>query len=858
MAVSIDKLIDRVDASGLLARAEVQAIVDGLAAGQKPEDGQQLARLLVKAKKLTAYQAQEIYVGRGASLVLGNYVVLDKLGQGGMGLVLKAEHRRMQRLVALKILSPDVTRNAEMIARFEREVKAAAKLRHPNIVAADDADEAKGVHFLVMEYVEGSDLSVTVRKTGTLPVAKAVTCILQAARGLEYAHQRGVVHRDIKPSNLLLATDGTVKVLDLGLARLESAGTDQDQLTGTGQIMGTIDYMSPEQALDTKNADARADIYSLGITLWYLLTGRVVFTGETMLAKLLAHRETAIPSLTAACPAAQPQLNHIFARMVAKSPDDRYQTMTEVIADLEALNTTETVPRTTSEPGEDTRLKAFLNSLDPPAARTPGPSVAVARRTKMSRTAAELQPTVIVNSNEADTDPQTQTSLDRRPRGGTRRAKDVAGKRGIATPRTQPKVRMIVNLLQHMGIVYGMGALFVISAAIIFFVQTNAGVIRVEINDPEIEVAIQGTDITFKQADQGKDIKLSPGEKTLLVERGDFRFETRQLILKRGETVTVHVELLAGQVQVRQGDNVLGRKDLPRSEPTSAPTAEVAKNVPIPTELVPPLAIAPFEAVQARKHQEAWAKYQGVAVEREIELPGGQKLMMVLIPPGEFLMGSPADEAERRDEEGPQHKVRITKAFYMGVTEVTQGEWFSVMKTQPWEGEALVKEGANYPATYVSWDDAVEYCEKLSVLEGKEYRLPTEAEWEYACRGGNSTSYTFGVDSAQLRNYGWFKENADDIGEQYAHEVGGKQSNPFGLYDMHGNVWEWCSDWLGPYSASAAVDPQGPSTGSGRVLRGGSWRSAAGSCRAANRGTGGPTSRHTDRGFRLALSSSGQ
>src|SRR6185369_1273125 len=185
-----------------------------------------------------------------------NYVILDKLGQGGMGVVLKAEHKRMKRLVALKVLSPAFTKTPEALRRFQREVEAAAKLRHPNIVAADDADAAGGVHFLVMEYVEGSDLSALVKKSGPLPVEKALHCILQAARGLEYAHGEGIIHRDIKPANLLLDNKGTVKILDMGLARVaaSAAGEGQADLTGAGQIVGTVDYMAPEQAMNTRLA----------------------------------------------------------------------------------------------------------------------------------------------------------------------------------------------------------------------------------------------------------------------------------------------------------------------------------------------------------------------------------------------------------------------------------------------------------------------------------------------------------------------------------------------------------------------------------------------------------------------------
>ncbi len=239
----------------------------------------------------------------------------------------------------------------------------------------------------------------------------------------------------------------------------------------------------------------------------------------------------------------------------------------------------------------------------------------------------------------------------------------------------------------------------------------------------------------------------------------------------------------------------------------------------------------------------------------------GMKLK--LIPAGEFMMGSPANEANRNEDEGPQHKVGITKAFYMGVTEVTQGQWFAVMGTKPWAGREFVqegdrefvREGDTYPAMYVSWDDAVVYCEKLSAREGKTYRLPTEAEWEYACRGGTSTDYSFGSGSGSLKDYAWFDENAYGIGESHAHTVGMKKSNPFGLYDMHGNVFEWCADIYDAKSYSSrsgtTMDPMS-SAGSGyRVLRGGSWYFNSGDSRSANRSRNRPGSRSLNVGFRV-------
>jgi sulfatase modifying factor 1 len=222
-----------------------------------------------------------------------------------------------------------------------------------------------------------------------------------------------------------------------------------------------------------------------------------------------------------------------------------------------------------------------------------------------------------------------------------------------------------------------------------------------------------------------------------------------------------------------------------------------------------------------------------------------------LIPAGTFTMGSPEGEEGRRDNE-TQHKVTITKAFYMQTTEVTQGQWMAVMGTEPWKGENFVQEGPGYAASWLNWDDAVAYCKKLSEIEDKTYRLPTEAEWEYACRAGTKTTWSFGDDEASLGDYAWYDSNAGDRGDKYAHKVGLKKPNAFGLYDMHGNVWEWVYDYFGEdyYKQSPEQEPQGPARGSSRVLRGGSWNHSTRYSRSAGRGWAGAVVRDRN-GFRL-------
>jgi serine/threonine protein kinase len=328
-----------------------------------------LARGLVAAGKLTAYQSAALHQRKGRGLLLGHYLILDKLGAGGMGMVFQAKHRRLGTVVALKILPPSFARDRQAVARFQREVEAAGRLNHPNIVAALDAAEDRGVHFLVMEYVAGSDLSHVVRERGPIRVGEALDCLIQAARGLEAAHAQGIVHRDIKPSNLMLDDAGTVRVLDLGLALIVDSSNPFGQaaptrLTASGMYMGTIDYMAPEQAEDSKRADHRADIYSLGCTLFYLLTGREPFVAETVLKRLMAHQERPAPSLRAARPDVPTPLEEAYQRMMAKRPSDRPASMTEVIALLEACQTAVVESPAPQPPGTPQRSSPQLMVFD--------------------------------------------------------------------------------------------------------------------------------------------------------------------------------------------------------------------------------------------------------------------------------------------------------------------------------------------------------------------------------------------------------------------------------------------------------------------------------------------------------------
>ena len=340
MNVSAGVFIQNVESLEFASAAEVSTIVDGLPA-DKREDSQELARVLVQSNKLTRFQASLLLKGQGKSLMLGDYVVLDRIGAGGMGQVFRARHRRMDRIVALKVLARKALLRPDAAQRFSREVKAAARLIHPNIVTAFDAGEQDGSPYLVMELVDGPDLASVIKKQGAPPVKQVLELIQQAARGLAFAHSKGVVHRDIKPGNLLVGRDGMVKILDMGLARLDEVNDAAEkqasaELTQDGDVMGTIDYMAPEQVLNTRNADARADVYSLGCTFFRLLTGQSLYPGETVMERIVAHREQSPPSAHAIRAEVPPAVDTLIARMVAKRPEDR-PTMAAVIEALDTL-----------------------------------------------------------------------------------------------------------------------------------------------------------------------------------------------------------------------------------------------------------------------------------------------------------------------------------------------------------------------------------------------------------------------------------------------------------------------------------------------------------------------------------------
>jgi serine/threonine protein kinase len=348
MNSKLQRFIDRLLQAGLVTPEEIKQIRASLSVEEQSDElkgDQHVLRQLADSGHLTDFQISAVQQGKSDELVLDDYLLLDEIGRGGMGRVYKARHTLMQREVAVKFtLQENPDRDSD--ERFRREVQGLSKLVHPNIVSALDAGY-RGKHcYLVMEFVEGTNLSTYIRKHGPMSFDEALGVIIQAAEGLKYVHRKQIVHRDVKPGNLLLTTDRVVKVLDVGLAKFEKRQVQEDLeqtervLTQSGAIVGTVDYMSPEQALNSHAATPAADVYSLGCTLFYLLTGEPPFRqrDKSVLERVVAHREMAIPRLSKLVASAPTDFDHVFSKMLAKDPAQRYSDAGELLIDLRRVH----------------------------------------------------------------------------------------------------------------------------------------------------------------------------------------------------------------------------------------------------------------------------------------------------------------------------------------------------------------------------------------------------------------------------------------------------------------------------------------------------------------------------------------
>ena len=298
-----------------------------------PQDIAKLAGLFVRREVLTPLQARMVLSGMYRGFHIGPYVITAEIGRGGMGAVYLGKHKDLRRHAAMKVLLAGKSAQPGAVERFLREAQAAAALDHPNIVGIFDIIHKAPSYWLIMEHVDGCTLDAAVQRSGTLPVGRVCDYAVQTTAGLKHASEKGFVHRDIKPANLMVSKTGVVKILDMGLARAGASDIGTTDRLDRGAILGTADYISPEQAVRSQSVDVRADLYSLGATMFTLLTGRPPFAGNTA-QKLIQHQRTPAPRITDVDPTLPPGLADVVAKLLAKNPNDRFQRPADLAAAL--------------------------------------------------------------------------------------------------------------------------------------------------------------------------------------------------------------------------------------------------------------------------------------------------------------------------------------------------------------------------------------------------------------------------------------------------------------------------------------------------------------------------------------------
>jgi formylglycine-generating enzyme required for sulfatase activity/serine/threonine protein kinase len=731
--------------------------------GDSPDWQQQLrqypehAALLERLRQADQLVEQTLAPTQLSAGAFAHYDLLEEVGRGGMGVVFKARHKSLDRIVALKVLCSYGT--GEERKRFDREAQAVARLQHPNIVQVYEVGETAGQAFVSLEFVDGQSLARRLHGT-PLPARQAAAMLEILAQAMHYAHEKGVIHRDLKPSNIMMRlADGTVDpvIVDFGLARCIEPGSAR--LTASGLSIGTWQYMTPEQLCGEPDAlGPGCDIYALGVIMYELLTGRLPYDAPGQVVR-------GNPAPPSSCRTdVDPRLEAICLKAMAASSGARYASMRDLAS----------------------ALTDYLRSR--PATAGPGDLVP----NTVDKAAIFLAPTAPgpLPADEAAIF-QAPTLMSGPPAEGTKAQRKRKATR-FAIDRSPPPARPRVwsNQLVVTGIACALMTIAIGSWA--------GGVLRARTADG------------------------------ILSRKSPAPAANRNADIVRGQSVRASA----------LSDEPLPPRPDPRGVVHMGPQ---------------PLNCAGINGVSAdvvRRAQEEWAKYLGRDVEENVEIARGVTMTFVLVPPGKFLMGSPPDEKGKngRYPNETLHVVTLTEPFDLGKYEVTQAQYAALSGESP-----SYFKGSDRPVEQVTWDEADAFGRGLTkkLSDKHVYRMATEAEWEYSCRGGRPSSEPFGIGDG--RYLMWRDANFNNtVGETC--KVGSYAANALGLYDMHGNVWEWCAEWIEPHADEAVTYHLRVVGGPFRAARGGCHNEPAAECRSALR-QGSPVDRRDlCVGFRLARS----
>ncbi|MFW6188963.1 MAG: bifunctional serine/threonine-protein kinase/formylglycine-generating enzyme family protein [Planctomycetota bacterium] len=759
------------------------------------------------------------------------YEVLEPIGKGGMGAVFKARQRQPERLVVLKVMLSGRFASSKYRRRFEREAQAVARLKHPGIVSVYEYGEVNDQPYFTMEYVEGCSVREYVQRH-KLDKHEICEIVMKVCRAVAYAHQRGVIHRDIKPSNILVDGQGNPRLLDFGLARLADGHWDEEaEMSESGEVMGTPSYMSPEQTLGRPDEiDLRSDVYSVGVLFYELLTGTLPYRidRDRPLESLRIVRDYIPKRPSTVNPNLDHDLDSIVMKCLEKERELRYQSAVELAEDVNRYLTDKPV---------EARPSTSFYHLRKLLWRHRGLFLPVSAAVLIGLVLNVVFVAELMKS-------------ERRTRAEYRRMRQK-DERILEFVRNLNAVRSTVDTLIMQGRweeAYDK-ARFAESHFAGGGYQDYARQVRRRIAaqaEGEFEQIQQLIDrLEFKTAreriSQMKELaqhlglpELENRAEQMSTRFGDLCYRSLKNYIDRNNTSARVLQKFLAEVPGTEHESYIRR---------------------VLSSMLEQIHYSdwPFSEQEARRRRRQTARTLDAAERTHMDLGGGADLPLVLIPAGEFVMGAPEGQGPGSPDDGPPHRVRISDPFYVGATEVTCAQFEAVTGRFPSAaGERCRSEPQRMPAP-VSWQEAQEFCTKLSRRKRFVVRLPTEAEWEYMCRAGSENPFPEpgGAQEAGLERYAWYGANSGDG----PNPVEQKAPNPFGLYDVYGNMLEWCSDWYDSryYLASPVDDPAGPESGDYKVLRGGSWKSEPSRLGAAVRTAGEPQKAQRTYGFRVVV-----
>ncbi len=798
----------------------------------------------------------------------GKYEVLEEVGRGGMAVVYKARQLSLNRMVALKVVHQNLVHDKEFLSRFHREAQLSASLDHPNIVTIYDTGNEGMVHYVAMEYLQGDTLQHIIKRKGNLAIQETMDYLVPISDALDYAHKRDIIHRDIKSSNIFITQSGRSVLMDFGIAHAAS----QTRLTMTSSILGTPEYMSPEQAEGIK-VDHRTDVYSLGVVLYEALTGHVPFKGDNPLSIIGHVKQTAPPPPTRINKKIPAWLESLLLKTLEKKPQDRIQTAG---AFSESARNQETVSK--KKGGNLIGLKIMAALI-----------ILVMISTLFYYFAPQMQSQIkglvrsatsvisFPNKNNLANKAQQAYNNDQWLKPEQENALYFANLLLKEDP-DNSRAREMKKSMYEQYMAQGEQAFEERKLQTALTSYKNAFTVYPARKRARKEVAseyLKAGEKNLKALKIGPTVdhyraglSIASREPTLTQIESQLQksLEQAQALSNHLTQAHQHYQKGAFDKAVRAYQKALqlerGKKQIQKLRSQALRINRYVN--------------AGNRAMAANRCQEAIASFQkalNADPENQLLKRKLQKarncfsigLEMVYVSGGSFQMGCRNEQAGCDTDEKPAHRVRL-KGFYIGKYEVTNSQYchflnergnqeiagspcidISDSKIHQQGGKYIPRKGYdNYPVSGVTWHGARAFCRWLSQKSGKSYRLPTEAEWEYAARGGQQSKHYIYSGSNNAREVAWFDSDS-------MHPAGKKKPNELGIYDMSGNLSEWCYDRYDNeyYGNSRDFNPRNASKGKARVLRGGNWAKDSQECRNANRTSLRPEYSYEIYGFRI-------